>query len=194
MRAAPLAIRNPKSVYSAPDDPDIVGLEDRLVQSLAESSEGTVVPVSLRGSVLSASCFARLLGNALRGVSLGLYSGRYVVVQDSDGDNDWDADAALRKVSAEGPAKLVCVWKSGDGRPQLIGDVDRVVQETYDFIWDREREGAPATTREMAEAYKMRIQAASNRVSKAAALGVVRAVEEQPAEGGGVQRLLVAVQ
>ena len=193
MRHVPITFSDPKPVYSDPDDVDVMSLRERLLSVLAEAEEGTVIPLSLAGTVLSASCHARLLGPALRKVASGEAPGRYVVVDDPGGENDWDADAALRKLSSDGPTKLVCVWNTGGDRPLLVGDVDRGVKETYDFVYDREQEGCAATTRELAEAYGMRIQAASNRVTKAASLGVVRTVEERPAEGGGVQRLLVPV-
>jgi hypothetical protein len=193
MRHVSVTFSDPKPVYSDPDDADVMNLRERLLSVLTEAEEGTVIPLSLKGTMLSASCHARLLGPALRMVASGEAPGRYVVVEDPGGANDWDADAALRKLSADGPTKLVCVWNTGGDRPLLVGDVDRGVKETYDFVYDREQKGSAATTRELAEAYGMRIQAASNRVTKAASLGVVRTVEERPAEGGGVQRLLVPV-
>ena len=195
MRHSPLTLDGSKPVYSDPDDAAVLDLRARLLDVLGEAEEDTVIPVSVAGSALSASCWARLLSDALKGIATGAYPGRYVVLQDLDAGNDWDADAALRKVSSDGPTKLVCVWRAGDGRPRLIGDVDRAVRETYDFVVNREAAGSPATARELAEAHQMRIQAASNRITKSATLGVVRTMEERPKEGpGGPRRLVLAVQ
>ena len=193
MRSTPLALASENPVFSDPDDPAVTELRDRLLGVLDGAGAGTTVPVSFSGKALSGSCLAVVLSEALQRITKGRYPDRYVVVHDPKGGNAWDADAALRKVSTDTKSKLVCVWDTGASRPTLVGDVDRIVQKTYDFILDSENAGGPSTTRELAEATKMRIQAASNRVSKAIALGIVRTVEEQPAEGGGVQRVLLAV-
>ena len=189
----PLRIGGPKKVYSAPDDPAVVQLRDALLDCLREGSENTVVPLLLKGKVLAASCHAAVLGPVLKKILQGDFPGRYIVVHDPDGTNDWDADAALRKTSEDDGVKLPCVWIGPSGEPQLVGAVDPSVQETYLFVLACTRSGKPATARVLAKEQGIRIQAASNRMSKAASFSVIHAFREEPAVGGGSQRVYVPI-
>lgn len=189
----PLRIGGSKEVYSAPDDPAVVQLRESLLACLRDAPDSTVVPLQFKGKVLAASCHAVVLGPALKGISQGEYPGRYIVVYDPDGKNDWDADAALRKASEDEGVKLLCVWLGRSGAPQLVGAVDAGVRETYLFVLTCTRSGRSATARLLAEEQGIRIQAASNRMSKAASYGVIHAAREEPAEGGGVQRVYIPV-
>lgn len=189
----PLRISGSKKVYSAPDDPAVLQYRDTLLDCVRNAPESTVIPLQLKGKVLAASCHAVVLGPALKKVTLGECPGRFIVVHDPDGKNDWDADAALRKASEDEGVKLLCVWIGSSGEPQLVGAVDSAVQDTYLFVLTCARSGKSATARVLAEEKGIRIQAASNRMSKAASLGVIHAVQEEPAEGGGTQRIYVPV-
>lgn len=189
----PLRIGGPKKVYSAPDDPAVIQLRDALLDCLRDGSENTVIPLLLEGKVLAASCHAAVLGPVLKKVLRGDSPGRYIVVHDPDGTNDWDADAALRKKSEDEGVKLLCVWIGPSGEPQLVGAVDPAVQETYFFVLTCTRTGKSATARVLAEEQGIRIQAASNRMSKAASFGVIHALRDEPAEGGGTQRVYVPI-
>ena len=189
MRHVPISACTGSAVFSFPDDPDVVRLRDRLLSVMSEAQEGTIVPLHLGECILNASCHAAVLGPVLEGVATGRFSGRYLVVHDPAGQNDWDADAALRKVSAHGRAKLVCVWETGDESPRLIGDVDPGVDETYRYVLTSETSGQPATTRGLAEMFNLKIQAASNRMTRAATLGVIR----PSAEASGTDRAYLAV-
>ena len=189
----PLRIDGSRKVYSAPDDPVVIKLRDALLDCLREAPKSTVIPLQFKGKVLAASCHAAILGPALKKVSRGECPGRYIVVRDPDGRNDWDADAALRKASEDEGVKLLCVWIGDSGEPRLIGAVDTTVSETYSFVLACTRLGRSATARVLAEEQGIRIQAASNRMSKAASFGVIHAAREEPAEGGGTQRVYAPI-
>ena len=177
MRHTPISACIGSAVFSFPDDPGVVRLRDLLLSVMNEAQEGTIVPLHLGECILNASCHAAVLGPVLEGVETGRFSGRYLVVHDPAGQNDWDADAALRKLSADGRSKLVCVWHTGPEAPRLVGDVDAVTEETYRHVLSNEGEGVSTTARSLAEVFGLTIQAASNRMRRTAGLGVIRPSE-----------------
>jgi len=193
-RATPLLIgpRQGGGVYR-PSDAEVIGLADRLALRLREAESSTVVRVRFEAP-LSASAHARVLGRALGLVVRGECPGRFVLVEDPQNQNDYDAEAALEKESRSSPHKLVCVWLGPSGSPRLVGAVDPKVRETYALALDLWKRGVTTTARALAEAEGVTIQSASNRVSKAASLGILCQIDESSVEGGGVQKVYVPVQ
>lgn len=182
------------AVLCNPDHASIRGARADILERLQRAGSGTVVPVSLEGIELSASCHAALFGPVLEAIVRGSYPGRFVVAVDPGARNEWDADAAMRKYSETVGEKLVCVWDRTD-RCVLVGSVDTQVRATYDFvteIWQRTGEGA--TARELADMFQLTIQAASNRLTKAAGLGIVYSADVESVMGGGRQNRYVPVQ
>lgn len=155
---------------------------DRLESAIVSAPAGSVVPLSLDGIELSASCVAALLGPVITKIVDRAFDGRYVVGVDPSAKNRWDADAGLVKESHRTNKKLVCVWRTGDG-VELLGDVDDQVRATYDFVVDRGGRGA--TARELADHENLSIQAASNRLSKAHKLGIIHKATRRSVSGSG---------
>lgn len=150
---------------------------EKLLYKLEASSRGTVMPVSLEGVETRASCIARFLGRplkALTGESPTL-DGRHLVLLDTLGGNERDADLALRD---EGVPVVV----RGKEGLRLLGKVDRSVGETYDVVkdWDE------VTSSRLTESgLGIKLTTANARVSKLARLGLLHFVGEQMLESGG---------
>jgi hypothetical protein len=165
-----------------------------LRSKLRESPPGVIVPLTLDGSELSASCLAAVLGPALGDVVNGVVPGRFVVGIDPAGRNAWDADAALRKVSAHVGRKLVCVWLTDHDTRELVGSVDDQVKSSYEFAVDRWlKSSSPTSARDLAEAGGLTIQASSNRLAKASSAGLLHVAERASVSGGGSQYLFIPV-
>lgn len=180
--------------YFDRDDEDVQEAKRRLQAKLAGASPGTVVPVDLTGAWLRSSCLGEILGGALEGIVEGNYEGRYVVVLDKDRRHDFELDAALEKESKNRGRKLTCVCRTGDRGSTPVGQVDPQVERTYEFVLHGWNTPDGATARAYAEAEGIKIQAAGNRLSKAASLGVIHPAERVPVSGGGSQWLYVPVQ
>lgn len=165
---------------------------DRLESALASAPAGSVVPLSLKGIELSASCVAALLGPVIAKIVDQSFEERYVVGLDPSAKNRWDADAGLMKESHRMNKKLVCVWRAGNG-VELLGDVDDQVRATYDFVFAREGRGA--TARELADHENLSIQASSNRLAKAHKLGIIHKATRRSVSGsGGSENVYIPVQ
>lgn len=175
------------------DDQDVQEAKRQLRAKLASASPGTVVPLDVTGAWLRSSCLGEILGAALEGIVERSYEGRYIVVIDQDRRHDFELDAALEKESKERERKLVCVWRTGDGDSSLVGQVDPQVARTYEFVLDQWAAPDGATARAYAEEEGIKIQAAGNRLSKAASLGVIHPADRVPVSGGGSQWLYVPV-
>ncbi len=191
---SPLTIpaREGGGVYRS-EDAEVQRLAKDLATWLDEADPRTVVRVRLEAP-LSASAHARVLGRALRKIAGGECPGRYLVVEDPSRENDYDAEAALEKESRTTRLKLVCVWLEPDQPPRLVGAVDPKVNDTYTLARHRWAQGEPTTARDLAEAEGSSIQSASNRMAKAADLGILCQVDESSPDGGGVQRVFVPIE
>jgi len=180
-------------MYTNPEDPAILRIREQLIKRMVEAPKGSMVPLQFGRVELSASCHSAVLVPVLERKLRGDFPGRFVVGLDDTGRNEWDADAGLRKASDVIGTKLLCVWQIGR-EYRLVGPTDPQVLATYNFVLGFESsEGAGATARELADEFRITIQAASNRLAKAAGLGVVYAVEREPVAGGGTQFRFVAV-
>jgi hypothetical protein len=81
------------------------------MRELAKSREGTIVLLELGKVLLRASELVALLSEPLLGVVQGEYPGRYLVVADENGQNLWEADAALRLASESRGQSLAVAWR-----------------------------------------------------------------------------------
>lgn len=181
--------------YLDRDDEDIQEARTQLLRKLSSASPGTVVRLDLSEARLRSSCVAEILGPALEGVVRGKYEGRYVVVLDEGDRHSFEMDAALKKESDLRGEKLVSVRRTDERTVELLGPVDSQVDRTYEFVrrqCDRP-EGATARAY-VKEDPGISIQAASNRLTKAAKMGLIHAAERVPVPGGGSQRRYVPVQ
>lgn len=188
----PPVIVSKTGMLTDPDAPQIVAAREALLDEIRSAPEGSVVPLSLDGIALSASCAAAVLVPALSEIVLGHVRGRFVLVEDPSGRNKWDGDAGLRKESERLGRKLVCVWQTKE--TDLAGAVDPQVRSTYEFVLGKWRTGGDgATARELAEHFEVSIQAASNRLSKAVGLGLLFDADRETVSGGGAQYVFVPV-
>lgn len=194
-RLTPVAVGPSKTgMYTDPEAPAIQEAQRELIDRLADAAPGSVVPLLLTNVELSASCIAKLLGAALTAIVQKHVQEKFVVVEDPTGRSAWDGDAGLRKESERRRVKLVCVWSGRGGTLELVGAADEQVRNTYNFVlrhWSRHRD--VSTARDLAEAEGVSIQAASNRLSKAASLGLLYAADKEPVAGGGSQYVFVPV-
>ncbi len=193
-RTDPIRLRDFRTdLWMDPRATEVERARSAVLKRLKASGHGSVVPVDLDGVVLTASCLAALFGSVLERVVAQDFDGRFILGCDPTGVHDWDADAALRKLSERRGSKLVCAWETEEG-VKLIGSVDDQVRHTYDFLqlrWQDSGEGA--TARELAERARSSIQAASNRLARLAELGLAYAAEREPVRGGGAQFRYVPV-
>jgi hypothetical protein len=179
-------------MFTDPDAPEVQAARDQLLRQLQLAREGSVVPLSLEGLELSASCLAAVLVPALTEVIRGGIAGRFVLVRDPSGRNKWDGDAGLKKESERLGQKLVCVWETKE--TDLAGPVDPQVRLTYQFVLGKWRAtGDGVTARDLAEEFKVSIQAASNRLAKASNLGLLYDADRETVSGGGTQYVFVPV-
>lgn len=179
--------------HSDREDPAVQEFKNMLLDALEEIQDGGTICADLSDVKFSASCIHETIGAVLEKVIQDrllkkTQLPKYVVGIDADGNNAWDADAALEKASRDFGHKLVCVWKSEPEQVELLGEVDEQVQSTYDFVLDCESKGG-ATTRQLADHYGISIQAAGNRLSKTAELGIVRKCTGESVSGGGRQNV-----
>ena len=183
-----------EQVVADPRHEGVVRAADNLMRRVREGKDGSVYVVNTAGVNLSSSCLAKIFGPVLRAVVRGEVPGRYVVGEDVSGSNDWEVDAALRKLSAQHGEKLVLVWSGISGVPDLVGPVDPQVEETYRFVTREWSRHGGATARQLAEEQgDLTIQAASNRFAKAASLGLIHAATRESVPGGGSQNVYVPV-
>ena len=182
------------TMFTDPEAPAVQAARSTILQRLQSSDEGSIVPLSLDGVELSASCIAAILSPILTAIIEKHVEGRYIVVADPASRNMWDADAGLQKESGRLGRKLVCVWQINGQTFDLVGAVDEQVDETYKFVldtWMKHEEGA--TARALAEHFDVSIQAASNRLSKAGNLGLLYPADREAVAGGGSQYVYLPV-
>jgi hypothetical protein len=188
----PTVVVATSGMFTDPHVAEIQSAREALLDRLAPAPEGSVVPLSLEGVELSASCLASVLVPVLSAIVGGHLQRKYVVVIDPTGRNKWDGDAGLKKESERLDRKLVCVWQAK--QTELAGPVDTQVRATYEFVlssWRKDSDGA--TARDLAEHFDVSIQAASNRLAKASGLGLLHAADREVVSGGGAQYVFVPV-
>lgn len=187
--------RKDEKEYSDRDHRDIQRFREQILKAVEPAHEGEVLYFSLGDASFSSSCIDETIGAAIREVTAEKskkHPDRFIVMVDPEGENWWDADAALRKASDDLNTKLVCVWRGPGGTIKLIGPVDEKAEATYEFVARMGKEGA--TTRDLAEARDISIQAASNRMSRAARAGLIRRVKQESVSKGGTQHVYLAVE
>lgn len=172
-------------------------VEAVLLRHLKDGQNGDVIGLDVAAGPLRASQLAEVLERPLLLIvqrnRLATPRPRltYLLGLDPEGENAWEAGAALQVLSERHRESLVAVWRSAEGGPDLVGRVEPAVAETYRFVLNRP-EGA--STRQFAEEIGITIQAASNRFSRAAGLGVIHPARREPSAGGGVRWVYEAVQ
>jgi hypothetical protein len=103
-----------------PEAPAIREAKTDVLKRLRVSPAGSIVPIELEDIVLTGSCLAALLEPILERIVAQEFLSRFVLACDPLGQNEWDADAALRKLSERRGQKLVCVWETNED-VRLVG-------------------------------------------------------------------------
>jgi hypothetical protein len=179
-------------MFTDPHVAEIKSAREALLDRLAPAPEGSVVPLSLDGVELSASCLAVVLVPVLSAIIAGHLKKKYVIVIDPTGRNKWDGDAGLKKESERLDRKLVCVWQAK--QTDLAGSADTQVKSTFEFVLSRWRKDSDGSTaRDLAEFFGISIQAASNRLAKASNLGLLYPADREVVSGGGAQYVFVPI-
>lgn len=187
------------ATVAVPEDPDAKALKrvkEEILRSLRGGSNGDLVVLDLEGARLRASQLRDILQEPLLEiVQRNLMATppprrTYLVGLDPNGDNEWDATAALRMVSPQVGETLMMVWRVGGERPRLVGVHEDAVSETYSFV---SQASSGTTSRAYYEETGLSSQAASNRMSRATGLGLIHPIRSEPAPGGGVRSVYVAV-
>lgn len=155
---------------------------DEILKRLQSEAVGTVVVVDLKGVETRASCAARFLGKPLAAIKTGSVEGRYLVLVGVEGENDYDVRRGLED------EQVVAVVR-GDAGPRLLGKVDAVVEETYEYL-ARYSEVSSAM---LVDPFDLKITAANARISKLATLGLLHRLGEDMLESGGRRYLYVPV-
>jgi len=171
---------------------DLKTVGQTLVEQLAKSCDGTVVLLDLGQVLLRASELGVLLADPVHAIVNGEYPGRYLVVGDGEGQNVWDADAALKKESDARGQSLALAWRVGTEARTLVGRVDPLIRDTYEFV-SSASSPSDATARKLAEIRNVTVQAASNRLSRVSRLGLAHAIGRVSAAGGGSQYIYIVV-
>jgi hypothetical protein len=162
-----------KSVLFVSADTDAA--ERELLDALEALPLGSLLPVDFTGVRISSEAARQLLRRALLRITTGELTDRYLVLGDLD-DSQYNVDIML---AGEG---LVAVERTVDEGPQLRGQVDPAVRETYNYLLRVET----ATANGVLAALKLtNISTATNRLANLARLGLARRVEQRPVAGGG---------
>lgn len=186
------ALRESHAFHVSPDSAELTiiseeeaaPLERGLLEELERLPGGSVLPLDLAGVRLSSESARQLLRRALRRLSSGELDDRFLVIQNLRRGR-YSVEAMLK---LEG---LTVVERVADGHPpQLLGKVDSVVKETYDFLV---RNG-DATARDLVDEFALKtVSAATNRLTNLTSLAVARRTAPESLPAGGVQFRYVPV-
>jgi len=182
--AAPFSVKQragKKSVLFVSGDAEAA--ERDLLHALESLPPGSLLPLDFTGIRISSEAARQLLRRALLRITTGELSDRYLVLGDLD-DSQYNVDIMLAGES------LVAVERTEDEGPQLRGQVDPAVRETYDWLLSV----STATASLVLEKLKLsNISTATNRLANLAKLGLARRVEQRPVSGGGREYVYAAV-
>ena len=175
---APMAVGTGKGPLVLISEEDTVEIEARLLAALDALPVGGLLPLDLEGVQLSSESARQLLRRAIRRVSSGELDDRFLVVQNLRRGR-YSVEAMLK---LEG---LTLAERVAEGHPPaLLGKVDPVVKETFEFLV---RNG-DATARDLVDEFKLKtVSAATNRLTTLGALGLARKVAQEGLPGGGFQ-------
>ncbi|HSW28002.1 MAG TPA: hypothetical protein VLH75_00795 [Longimicrobiales bacterium] len=188
-------------VPSSTDDQTLSAIGAELLGELQGGERGDVFgldvsKVRLRASQLALVLKAPLLHIADRNPHSKKQAPHltYLVGIDPSAGSGWDADAALKTMSEERVRGFAMPWRSEEGTT-IVGRVDKLVADTYAFVLGQANgattAGLVASARKQRE--PIRMQAASNRLSRTAGAGLIHAARREPNKGGGGHWVYLAV-
>jgi len=163
-------------------DVEAVPLESALLQRLQELAPGGLLPLDFGDVRIASEAARQLVRRAIIRLSSGELPERYIVLINLDRSR-YNLEAMLRR---EG---LVTVERTAAG-PRLIGRVERVAEETFDFA-----AALNAVTASMVqERFGLQgIAAANNRLTSLWKLALLRRADARSLPGGGREFLFAAV-
>jgi hypothetical protein len=175
---APLKVRAGQDSLVLISEEETVGIEARLLAALDALPIGGLLALDLDGVQLSSESARQLLRRAIRRVCSGELDDRFLILQNLKRGR-YSVEAMLK---LEG---LTVAERVAEGRsPALLGKVDQVVRETYEFLV---RKG-DATARDLVEEFELKtVSAATNRLTTLSGLGLARKVAQEGLPGGGIQ-------
>jgi hypothetical protein len=162
---------------------DVEAAERDLLDSLESLPPGSLLPLDFTGVRISSEAARQLLRRALLRITTGELTDRYVVLGDLD-DSQYNVDIMLIGES------LVAVERTIEDGPQLRGQVDPAVRETYEFLLNVTTATASVA---LAKLKLSNISTATNRLANLARLGLARRVEQRAVAGGGREYVYAAV-
>jgi len=175
---APFVTRAGRDSLLLISEEQTIEIEARLLAALDALPVGGLLPLDLEGVQLSSEAARQLLRRAIRRVCSGELHDRFLILQNLRRGR-YSVEAMLK---LEG---LTIVERIAEGhRPALLGKVDPVVKETYDFLM---RNG-DATARDVVEEFKLNtVSAGTNRLTTLNGLGLARKMAQEGLPSGGIQ-------
>lgn len=158
--------------------------ERDLLDTLEALPQGGLLVVDFSSVRIASEAARQLLRRALRRLGGGELADRYLVLGDL-GDSLYNVEAMLIKEA------LTVVERSEDEGPQLRGQVDPAMRETYHYLLTVPTATASMVQKQFALA---NISTATNRLSNLARLALARRVEQRAVAGGGREFVYAAVQ
>jgi len=150
--------------------------ERGLLKRLDALATGSLLVLEFDGVRVSSEAARQLLSRALKRVAGGELEGKYLVLSQL-GPSKYNVDVMLKGENLTVAERLV-----GDPAVELIGRVDTVVRDTFEFLVRR----GEATAREVAEEFDLdKISAATNRLTTLSRMALAIRVDERPVSGGG---------
>jgi hypothetical protein len=179
VRAA--AGKNVRSLFTSDEG---AAVESALLEQMENLPAGALLVVDFSGVRTASEAARRILRRALHRIAGGELADRYLVLAGL-GASLYNVDVMLRG------EELTAVDRSDGPRPQLRGQVDPAMRDTYEFMLTR-----PSVTAKMVQEHfgLQNISTATNRLTNLARLGLARRVDHRPVSGGGREYVYAPVQ
>jgi len=173
--------RGPVSLFGADE---AAPAEPVILESLERLGAGGLVVIDFDGVRVSSEAARQLLGRAIRRITSGELSDRFVIL--------WQLGASSynTKVMLEGEGLTTVERLATSPGARLLGRFEPAVRETFDFVLSTES----TTAGEVKEALGLEsTAAATNRLTRLAKLALVRRIAERAIAGGGREFVYSAV-
>ena len=154
---------------------DVANAEKALLHVLSQLPTGGLLPIDFDRVRISSEAARQFLLRAMLRINGGELHDRYLVLGDLN-ESAYNVQVMLETES------LVAVERSDGRGPQLRGDVDPAMRDTYDYLLT-----VPTATASMVQAALSlgNISTATNRLTNLSKLGVARRIDHRPVAGGG---------
>ena len=181
MRLRDLILKDQAGLLFTADDSR--SIEEDLLRRLLQLPPGGLLLIDFEGARVASEAARQLLRRALLRTTSGELEDRFLLLTHLDRSR-YSVDAMLRK---EG---LTMVERCPEG-PRLIGQVERVVEQTFEYVAAKDEVTASMVQNHFA---LQAIAAATNRLTALWKLALVRRHGPRSLQGGGREYLFSAVQ